>query len=321
MIKVSVIIPVFNVERYLKKCLDSVINQTFDNYEIIIINDGSTDNSAMIIEEYKEKYPKKIRFYNKKNGGLSDARNMGILKSKGKYLMFIDSDDYISNNMIEKMYNSIVREDSDMSICNLIKINKNGKEIKNYNYNPGTTTLENNKKILFNLPCACNKIYNKKLFNYGMFDKGKYYEDFRLINKLYLKCNKIAFIDDFCYYYVDRDNSIMHDKNIKRNYEIIEAIESIKDFYQKEKKYDLYKEELEFMMIDNLLISTFVRIITSSKKAKKDLNKFWDYINSNFPNYKKNKYIKYLSRNRKIIYFLNSNKLYFITKIIFKMKG
>ena len=162
MIDVSVIVPVYNTEKYLEKCLDSIVNQTFNNYEIIIINDGSPDNSETIIQEYLKKYPQKIKYYKKENGGLSEARNMGILKSSGKYLMFVDSDDYISEDMIEKLYNCIETQDSDMAICNMIKIDSKNNSTKIINYNPGTVNILEDKKILFNLPCACNKMYNKK---------------------------------------------------------------------------------------------------------------------------------------------------------------
>ena len=321
MIDVSVIVPVYNTEKYLEKCLDSIINQTFINYEIIIMNDGSPDNSETIIQEYLTKYPQKIKYYKKENGGLSDARNMGILKSSGKYLMFVDSDDYISEDMIEKLYNCIETQGSDMAICNMIKIDSKNQSTKIINYNPGTVNILEDKKILFNLPCACNKMYNKKLFDNLKFDKNKYYEDLRLINKLYLNCNKVAFIDDFCYYYVERNNSIMHDGNLEKNFEIVEAIQSLIDYYQKENQYKIFQEELEFLMIDNVIISTFVRVIRANKHYYKPLKKYWSFIYGNFPNYKKNKYIKQLSRNRKIVFFFNSHKIYFVTKLLFKLKG
>lgn len=321
MIKVSVIVPVYNVEKFLPKCLDSLINQTFKEYEIIVVNDGSPDDSQNIIDLYKEKYPILIKSFIKENGGLSDARNYGLTKAKGKYVMFIDSDDYVTNDIIEKLYNCIEKEQSDMAICNFIRINSKGKEIKNYNYNPGTVNVLDNKQILFNQPTACNKIYKKELFKYLKFDKGKYYEDLRLINKLYLKCNKVAFIDNFCYYYIERANSIMQDTNIKRNLEIIDAIKSLIAFYKDEKKYDIFKKEIEFLMIDNIIISTMTRIICSNKQYKKQLKEYWHFINKEFPTYKKNKYIKNLDFNRKIIYYLNSRKLYLITKLIFKLKG
>lgn len=321
MTKVSVIVPVYNVEKFLPKCLDSLVNQTFKEYEIIIVNDGSPDNSQDIINLYKEKHPKLIRSFIKKNGGLSDARNYGIDKARGEYIMFIDSDDYVTSDIVEKLYNCIEKEQSDIAVCNFIRINSKGKEIKNYNYNPGTVNILNNKQILFNQPTACNKIYKRELFKDLRFDKGKYYEDLRLINKLYLKCNKVAFIDDFCYYYVERANSIMQDTNIKRNIDIIDAVKSIIDFYKDEKKYDAFKDEIEFLMIDNIIISTFTRIICSNKQYKDQLKGYWDFINKEFPNYKNNKYINKLDFKRRIIYYLNSRKSYFITKLIFKLKG
>lgn len=321
MIDVSVIVPVYNVEKYLDKCLDSVVNQTFNNYEIIIINDGSPDNSEAIIKKFLKKYPQKIKYYKKENGGLSDARNMGILKSSGKYLMFVDSDDYIAEDMIEKLYNCIQTQNSDLAICNFIRINPAGKEIKNYNYNPGATNLIDNKRILLNQPTACNKMYKKELFNIMRFDVGKYYEDLRLISKLYLLCNKISFIDDFCYYYIERTNSIMKDINVEKNLEIIDAIKSIKSFYEQENKYEAFKDEIEFLMIDNIIISTFTRLICGKKRCREYLKEYWNFIKLDFPNYTNNKYIKNLDFNRKIIYYLNSHKFYFLTKLIFKLKG
>ncbi len=319
--KVSVIVPVYNVEEYIDKCLDTLTNQTFKDYELIIINDGSPDNSESIILDYQKKYPKLIKYYKKENGGLSSARNYGIEKSTGEYLMFIDSDDYVSNDMVEKLYNKIDKEQSDMAICNYYRVTCKGKFIKNYNINPGTTNIKSNPEIILNKQAAWNKIYKKELFSQNKFDEGKYYEDLRLIPKLYLECKKIAFIDDFCYYYIERDNSIMKDINLEKNYEIVEAIDSLITYYKSHNKYERYKEEIEFMMLDNIMVSTFDRIICSTDNIKNNLKRYWDFIDNNFPNYKKNKYIKTWDKKRKLIYFLNSHKLYFITKLIFKMKG
>lgn len=319
--KVSVIVPVYNVEEYIDKCLDTLTNQTFKDYELIVINDGSSDNSESIILDYQKKYPKLIKYYKKENGGLSSARNYGIEKSTGEYLMFIDSDDYVSNDMVEKLYNKIDKEQSDMVICNYYRVTCKGKFIKNYNINPGTTNIKSNPEIILNKQAAWNKIYKKELFSQNKFDEGKYYEDLRLIPKLYLECKKIAFINDFCYYYIERDNSIMKDINLEKNYEIVEAIDSLITYYKSHNKYERYKEEIEFMMLDNIMVSTFDRIICSTDNIKNNLKRYWDFIDNNFPNYKKNKYIKTWDKKRKLIYFLNSHKLYFITKLIFKMKG
>ncbi len=321
MVDVSIIVPVYNVEKYLKKCLDSLVKQTFKNLEIIVVNDGSIDNSQAIIDSYQKKYPNLIKSFNKKNGGLSDARNFGIKKARGKYLMFVDSDDYVTDDMVEKLYNCLINTNSDMALCNYIRVNYKGEEIKNYNYNPGVVNVYQDKKILLNKQTACNKIYKKELFNNLKFDVGKYYEDLRLINKLYLLCNKVAFIDDFCYYYIERNNSIMKDCDLKKSLDIIEAIESLINFYKVKGAYDSFKEEIEFMMIDNIIIDTFRRIICSYKKVGWILDDYWKFINNNFPNYRKNKYLKTLSWKRRLVYFCNSHKLYIITKILFKLKG
>ena len=124
--KVSIIVPVYNVERHLNKCLDSLVNQTLKNIEIIIVNDGSLDNSQLIINEYSNKY-KNIRTFIKKNGGLSDARNYGLKKAKGEYVLFVDSDDYIALDSCERLYNTAKQDDVDVLIGNYIKVD-NGVE-------------------------------------------------------------------------------------------------------------------------------------------------------------------------------------------------
>ena len=124
-IKVSIIVPVYNVELYLEKCLLSVVNQTLNEIEILVVNDGSKDNSQKIIEEFQLEYPTKIFGFTKENGGLSDARNFGIDRAKGQFLGFVDSDDYVSETMFEEMYNLAIKYDAEMTICNLQKVDEN----------------------------------------------------------------------------------------------------------------------------------------------------------------------------------------------------
>ena len=126
--KVSVIVPVYNVEKYIKKCLNSLVNQTLDEVEIVVVNDGSPDNSQKIIDEYTKKY-KNIKSYVKENGGLSDARNYGIKRATGKYISFVDSDDYIRKDMLEKMYNYAIQKNFDVVVCDSINVYSDGTEI------------------------------------------------------------------------------------------------------------------------------------------------------------------------------------------------
>ena len=118
--KVSIIVPVYNVEKYIEKCLESLVNQTLEDIEIIIVNDGSKDNSKEIVKQYLEKYPEKMVYLEKENGGLSDARNFAIPYAKGEYVAFLDSDDYVELNMYEDMYKIAKNEDSDMVECDFI---------------------------------------------------------------------------------------------------------------------------------------------------------------------------------------------------------
>ena len=124
MCEVSVIIPVYNVENYVKKCIDSVINQTYTNIEIILVDDGSTDSCGSICKEYSLR-DNRILVIHKKNGGLSEARNVGLSYAKGNYILFVDGDDYIEKNMIEKLYNTILSNDSDMALCNFFYVDEN----------------------------------------------------------------------------------------------------------------------------------------------------------------------------------------------------
>ena len=119
-IKVSVIVPVYNVEKFIGKCLDSLVNQTLKDIEIIVVNDGTKDNSQEIIDKYVKKYPDKVKSFIKENGGLSSARNFGIEKAKGEYISFVDSDDWLNDDALEKMYNKAKKDKSDIVICDMI---------------------------------------------------------------------------------------------------------------------------------------------------------------------------------------------------------
>ena len=321
MSKVSIIVPVYNVEKYLKKCLDSLVNQTLGDIEIIIVNDGSPDNSKQIIEEYAKKYSSIIKVLNQANQGLSDARNNALNLATSKYIMYVDSDDYVSRDMVEKMYNKIINEKADMVIC--------GNNVVDENYNLISSTFPNNKnysndieKIILGNMCAWNKIIKKSLIidNNLKFRSKVWYEDIDFSFKLVTLSKKITFVDENLYYYLVRKNSIMNNKNVLRNKEILLTFEEIIIYLKDNKLFEKYYEELEFLSIDNIYISAIVRVITSTadKKTKKTIiYEMLKFMKDNFPNYKKNKYIKYLSKNRKIIFFLMNKKLYNVINFIF----
>ena len=311
MIKVSVIVPVYNVEEYLEKCLDSLVNQTLKDIEIIIVNDGSTDNSQKIIDEYQSKY-KNIKSYQKTNGGLSDARNYGINKASGEYLAFIDSDDYIKTDMIEKMYQKAKNEKLDIVVCNSIEIYPNDISIeKKSNLNYSADSIKN---YLISPPMACTRLYKKELFKNISFKKNIFYEDLELTPKLVNYTKNIGFIDEGLYYYYQRTGSIMKQTEFNNKLlDIFGVLESNKKALMKE-----YPEEIEYMYISHLLRTATLRFL-DYKNSKEFINRIIKTMKENFPNWYQNKYYKKSSKKMKIICLLAYSKNILILKIIKKI--
>ena len=210
---ISIIIPVYKVEKYLEKCIESVLKQTYTNLQVILVDDGSPDNCGKICDEYAKK-DSRIEVIHKVNGGLSDARNVGIAKAKGKYIGFVDSDDYIKEDMYEILINLIKEYDADVSICNLYDVIE-GKEyirnkengIKEYN------RIDILKEVLLDKNIqsyAWNKLYKKELFNEIKYPIGKKYEDIGTTFYIFEKCNKVVVTSEPEYYYLKRADSLVN---------------------------------------------------------------------------------------------------------------
>lgn len=195
MIKISIIVPVFNTAEYLPKCLDSLMNQKLQNIEVIIVNDGATDNSQDIINSYIDKYSLKIRAFYKTNGGLSSARNFGLEHVQGEYIGFVDSDDWIEPKMYEEMLKVAKTNDSDIVCCGY-------KEVYQEKISHKLATLNKDKKFYADV-IACNKIYKTafwKKYNFSYF-LNIYHEDAELFPLIFSKTDKIDYIDIFYYCY------------------------------------------------------------------------------------------------------------------------
>lgn len=205
---VSIIVPVYNVEKYLKRCLSSIIAQKYSNIEIILIDDGSVDSSGKICDEYGKK-DKRIRVFHKANGGLSSARNRGIEESRGNYIAFVDSDDWISSNYISILYENIKKFSADISACSMLRINDKGKKnvyvsLENKCFTPRDLFNRNNSTGL----SACNKLYARSIFETIRFPVNKYFEDSFIYMETILKSKKIVTTSDYLYFYYINDNSI-----------------------------------------------------------------------------------------------------------------
>ena len=322
--KVSVIVPVYKVEKYLNKCLESLVNQTLQDIEIIVVNDGSPDNSQSIIDNFKQNYPEKIISIIKENGGQGSARNVGLEKSSGQYIGYVDSDDYIELDMYEKLYNKAITNDFDVVICDNFVVNeKNEKKYPECNYKNEHSTLEN---AFLGKIAVWNKIYKRKILieNKIKFKEKVWYEDFAFTFKVMTCTNKIAYVNKPLYNYLLRKGSTMNNNNIAKNTEIFDAFDDAINYLKEKNVYQKYYDLLEFNAIDHIYISTCVRVINAqaSKKLKKEvMSKSINYMNNNFETYRNNKYIVSLSKNRKIIYDLLEKKRYLLIKLIFFSKN
>lgn len=249
--KVSIIVPVYNVENYLAKCLESLVNQTFQNIEVLIINDGSKDNSEKIIQEYVQKFPTKLKAYTKENGGLSDARNFGIDKATGCYIGFVDGDDYVTETMFEEMVDLAEKHNAEMVICNIQKVDEFGHVTQKLTQIPNVpekVDLNAHFSIFSDLSYfACNKLFRKELFAHKRFKKGVHFEDIQLVPQLLLECSTLAQTQKFHYQYLERTNSITK-THTEKGLDILRAVEDVEEAFKKS-QYSEKKEELKNFQI------------------------------------------------------------------------
>ncbi len=305
--KVSVIVPVYNVEKYLKRCINSILNQTLQDIEIIFVDDGSTDSSKIIIEEKLNLYREKIKYYYKENGGLSSARNYGIPYARGEYIAFLDSDDYIEPTMYEEMYNVAKKENSDMVECDFIwEYPDKQKYDCGQIYNDKKEALEKARVV------AWNKLIKREILEKEKieFPFGLRYEDVEFFYKLVPSLNKISFVKKFFIHYVQRDNSIVNTQNSK-TMDIFKVLDNVIEYYKKNNYYQEYKEQLEYTYTRLLLCSSLKRMckIDNKDERKRALDETWNNLNTKFPDWKKNKLLK--KKSFKNIYMRSVNRVTF----------
>lgn len=256
--KISIVVPIYKVEKYLNKCVESILKQTYKNLEIILVDDGSPDLCGEICDRYKQK-DNRIIVIHQENKGLSGARNTGLSRATGKYICFIDSDDYIKQNMIETLFNNLKLTNSDISICGFSQVGED--EIIEKAQKESTIEVMNKetclKKILYhkyNIDIVTwNKLYKKELFNNIKFPEGKIYEDFATIPFLIDKANGICCTNQKMYYYVQREGSINNDSNFNvKIYDLTENLKIMEDFIGG--KYSrIYKDIIPGILFFNII--------------------------------------------------------------------
>ncbi len=266
--KVSIILPVYNVEQYIKKCLESIQQQTYPNLEVIIVNDGATDKSVEYCEQIC-KIDSRFSVTHKENGGLSDARNVGIDKAKGDYLIFVDSDDFVSQDMVSYLVSSMENNEADIAICdpahyysdrqnNDLNIFYPASSVKVYEKTEALCEMFYQKSFLVS---AWAKIYKKELFDDIRFPVGKLFEDSAVMYLLFEKCEKIVYSNVKLYAYVHRDNSITTKKFSDKDLDILDISNTILDHYSG--NFRVYKAAVSYK------VSACFRILLNSSSEKK----------------------------------------------------
>lgn len=309
MIKVSVIIPVYNVEKYIEKCIKSLINQTIKELEFIFVNDGTPDNSVQIIKKYQKK-DNRIKLLEKVNGGQATARNLGLKHAKGEYIAFVDSDDYVKEDMYELMYNRAKKDNLDIVLCNDFLVYKDRTEEHKITQEELIITPE---KYITLSPSPCNKIIKKEYIEKCKFTfpEGIIYEDLASIPLLGLNNPKAVYINKPLYYYVQSDISTMRNKEYKEKYEDI--FKAIKYLYDNmiDKNYN---QELEYLLAYHYLYLGSLNFY--KYKKYKNIDRIANDMKKYAPNWHKNKLVISHFDKKQIIYMkLFYQKKYFLINI------
>lgn len=321
--KVTVIVPVYNVEEYLERCVASILNQSMGEFELILVDDGSTDSSGRICDSLAE-MDGRIRVIHQENKGLGGARNTGIEEANGAYLMFVDSDDTLLPHALEQLLNRAEQSGAEMVIFRLESVNEQGMGMHVFTDDlpeEQIFSLETEKKLLLASPGACNKLIATRLFRESgiRFPEKLWYEDLHTIPKLYLHTDKIYMLPKVLYLYLQRDGSIMNSRSLTRNREIIAAVDSVTSYYKELKAYEEYKEELDFLSTNNVLRLASVRVIKGGAAENSQvLSELLEYQQEHQPGYTENRHYKKLDRKSRLACWLIYRKKYGVLEKIFK---
>jgi glycosyltransferase involved in cell wall biosynthesis len=306
---ISVIIPVYNVEKYVRKSINSILEQTYKNYEIILIDDGSTDSSGKICDEYASKY-ECIKVFHQKNSGQSVARNRGIEEASGKYICFLDSDDWYSNNALEEFVNLVNNYNVDISIINVFNTTKEENQytakndIKVYEQTEALTQLFKNASVF---GTSCNKLYKKELFDNIKFPPNRFWEDMYISFDILMENTQVAFSKNACLYYRHRQNSTTTSKFSKRNLDEYFALTHINESIKKTNyRFLLFKNNSRCL---NYLMKTYIKLGESDLLDREKL--MVDYKNKIFELFKSQPFLRWSFKDiKRYFLFLISPKVF-----------
>ena len=292
--KLSIIVPVYKVEEYLGECVDSLLSQTIDDYEIILVDDGSPDNSGKIADEYAAVNPDMIRVLHIDNGGQGRARNFALDIAKGDFVGFVDSDDWVTHDMYEKMYTRAAETGADVVVCDFMERFADGRE------SVLPASLQDN--WLVSAGSSCNKLFRRSLVGELRFPVGLWYEDFYFSAVMLLRSKHTEFIAEPLYIYRRGQESTMHNNNAAKNLDML----TIMDMLEKEMLPAGYKDDFEFFLVNHVLLDSISRLARQDAPERKEvIGKLRQYVQAKIPKLSGCGSYKKESRKRRLIMWMN----------------
>jgi glycosyltransferase involved in cell wall biosynthesis len=318
----SIIVPVYNVADYLSKCVDSILVQRCDSYEVILVDDGSTDGKCpALCDEIAAAHPDLVRVYHQSNGGLGAARNTGLRHAEGEYVFFVDSDDTIEPNTLEVLNRRIDETHADMYIFSFRYLKENGDsrpaEPRFSLLSGEPQTLNRCPDLLLDPPMACNRIVRRSLFENVEFPPRVWYEDLCTTPKLLQKAGSIVQLEDSFYVYLLRGGSIMRSSNLRRNLEIINALETVRSHFVSVEAFDRYRPWLCFLAVDSVLDAAR-RVLIADPKADY-LPQFLGYVQKTYPDYRSCALLPRLGRKKLYLLKLLEEERYTFARNLFRL--
>ena len=308
--KISIIVPIYNVEKYITKCLESVKKQTLTDFECLLIDDGTKDNSIEVAKEVT-KDDKRFIYYHKENGGLSDARNYGLEKATGEYVFFLDSDDYIKEDLLEKAYAMAKKHDSDIACFDIMYVYDDHTDINAVNMKE-VDSFSDNKELIYINHSANNKIFRRPFLEGKTFIKGLWYEDMATVPVWVGKANNVSYVNEALYFYVQRSGSISHSED-HRIFDVYKSINNLK----KELNLD-NKHVYNFYYYDCLIMTTLRIRDLSNKDTRKEYYKTnIDKLNENCPEWYEWTKDKNPSFKQRVLFYLLKHEHFDLLNLIY----
>ncbi len=319
----SVVVPVYNVADYLPKCMNSLLGQDFDDFEIILVDDGATDGKCpALCDQYATQFPERVRTIHQANGGLGAARNTGLEAAKGEYLFFVDSDDYIAPEALSVLAKEIHKAHADMYVFGYWCVE--GEEmlpIEAMKAPRGEPfALKDCPALLLEPPMAWARIYRKELFlDTGIRFPGRvWYEDLHTTPKCLYRARQIVVLPQMLYFYLLREGSIMRSSNIRRNLEILDAVETVRRYFEESGELAQYYDVLSCLAVEHTMEAA-QRVLMADPEAD-ILPDFLGYVQKHFPDYRKNPMLSWLGRKKRIVLRLLEWKQYRLLCTLFTMR-